>query len=90
MKLLEKLFEALLNLGLQALVDRFKQDFNSPSGHWRNYQCERQVLCSFLNVYLDHNDQDARLTLCPDYETGALVSEIISDVIPVIRRKLGV
>lgn len=89
MKLLEMLFEALIKTGQHSLVDRFKADFNQPQGHWRNYGCERQVLCSFLNVYLDHRDQDARLTLCPTNEAMALVQEILEDVIPVIRRKLG-
>lgn len=90
MSLVEELIRALTGLGLDLLVQRLKTDWDRPDGFWKTYDCERKKICSFLNIYLDHNDADARLTLCPTNEAHALVSEIISDVIPVIRRKLGV
>jgi len=89
MTLIESLLQALRGLGLGLLVERLHHDFHQPS-YWHSYSEPRQILCSFLNVYLDHSDADARLTLCPTNEANALVEEIITDVIPVIRRKLGV
>lgn len=90
MSLVEELIRALTGLGLDLLVQRLKTDWDRPDGFWKTYDCERKKICSFLNIYLDHNDADARLTLCPTNEAHALVKEIITDVIPVIRRKLGV
>ena len=90
MKLIELLFDSLLKLGLQPLVEKLRGDYAMPNGHWHNYDCERKSLCSFLNIYLDHADDDARLTLFPDNADKDLIQEIITDVIPVIRRKLGV
>lgn len=89
MTLTEQLLQTLPGLGMEALAERLTNDFRQPS-FWHSYPEQRQVLCSFLNVYLDHHDADARLTLCPTNEADALLEEILEDVIPVIRRKLGV
>lgn len=90
MSLVEQLLRALIGLGLDILVQRLKSDWERPDGFWKAHDCDRKRICSFLNIYLDHNDSDARLTLCPTNEAGALLREILSDVIPVIRVKLGV
>ena len=90
MSLVEELFQALNGLGLDSLVQRFKTDWSRADAYWHTYGCDRQKICSFLNIYLDHYDADARLSLCPTSEARALLREIITDVIPVIRKKLGV
>ena len=90
MPLANRLFDMLLTLGLNLLVERLQTDWLRAGGHWRSHSCDRKQICSFLNIYLDHNDGDARLTLCPLNEAEALLQEIITDVIPVIRKKLGV
>lgn len=90
MSLVEELLRALTGLGLTALVERLRNDWSRQDAHWHTYACDRKQICSFLNTYLDFQDSDARLTLCPTNEAGALIREIISDVIPVIRKKLGV
>lgn len=89
MDVTELLLSKLSELGDHGIVAKMRLDFANPNAFWHRYSEERQILCSFLNVYLDHNDADARLTLCPTNERFALVQEIIEDVIPLIRCKPG-
>ena len=90
MKFIERLFQALNALGLTALANRLQCDWSRPDGFWHTHLSERHSACSFLHIYSDERDEDARFTLCPTTDEEPLLEEIISDVIPVIRQKLGV
>mgnify|MGYP003602598455 CR=1 FL=1 len=90
MSLMEQLLQTLTSRGSLALANRLRTDWSQPAGHWHSYSNDHEQICSFLNKYLDHNDDDARLSLCPSNGRGILFSEIMSDVIPVIGKKLGV
>lgn len=91
---MDALTKQLINLlqanGEHMLADRLSADYVSISGPWHQHTTAQFAICSFLYNYVAHDDQCARLTLCPSNEPQALVEEIYEELVPKIKMQLGV
>ncbi len=87
--LTRQLINLLLANGEIVLATRLQEDYANPNGNWHQHTTPNFAICSFLYSYVDHDDQCARLTLCPSNEAQALVEEIYEELLPKIRQRLG-